>query len=200
MEHQNRSSPEHKSDDVLVERCLNGDAEAWEALVGLVRELGLKSLLGRGQWTLQDIEDVVQQTSLALLADNFRILRSYDSRRARLRTFLAGVLTRETLHYARRHFGREQLWANPPQPAGRNPTEKVLARLEAWDVFQRECSPTDAFILRLTAWGYRSEEIADILTRSLGRPITKDNVRQRRKRASDRLRSRFVDEFSKFLD
>ena len=200
MEHQSRSSHEFPNDDLLVERCLKGDAEAWKKLVELVRELGLKSLLGRSRWALQDIEDVVQQTSLALLDDDFRILRSYDSERARLRTFLAGVFTREALRYARRRFGREQLWVDPPQPAGRDATAKAVARLDAWDVIQQACSPTDALILRLTAWGYRSDEIADILTRALGRPMSKDNVRQRRKRAYDRLRSRFGDDCSDFFD
>ncbi len=199
MEHQSRSSHEHTGDDVLVQRCLAGDAAAWAALTELVRDLVTKRLQGRGQWRQQDIEDMVQQMNLALVDDDYRLLRSYDASRARFRTFLAGVLIRESGRYARRR-DREML-VDPPQQSGEGDMEeKVAAQMDVEAMFQWAGSPTDVLILRLTAWKYRAQEIADILTRSLGRPITADNVRQRRARAKERLRLRFGDKISKFLD
>ena len=199
MEHQSRSSHEHTGDNVLVQRCLAGDAAAWAALADLVRDLVTKRLQGRGQWRQQDIEDMVQQMNLALVDDDYRLLRSYDASRARLRTFLSGVLIREAGRYARKQ-GREILQPASPQPAASDMAEEVAAQVDVEEMLQWAGSPTDVLILRLTAWKYRSQEIADILTHSLGRPITADNVRQLRARAKERLRLRFGDKISKFLD
>jgi len=173
------------SDKFLVEQCLMQDPNAWATLASLVRDLAIKSLLGRYPWSPQDIDDVVQQTNLALISGDFRILRSYDANRARLRTFLAGVLTREALRYARRHFGQKKLWEDVSDI---NVSTSVDESVMIWDVVQRELSGIDALILRLSSWGYRSDEIADILSRSQGRPMSSDNVRKRRERARKKLR------------
>ncbi len=185
---------------MLVARCLKGEPDAWETLVEIVYKLGIKSLSGQGKWTMQDIEDIVQQMSIALLADDFRILRSYDPTRARLRTFLAGVLSREASRYARQQ-NRKTVLVDPLLQSGEEDVaEKVAAQVDVEEMLQWAGSPTDILILRLTAWKYRAQEIADMLTRSQGRPITAENVRQRRKRAKERLRLRFGDKISKFLD
>ena len=183
------------ADESLVKLCISGDASAWEELTSILREMALKRLSGRPLWTAQDVEDLMQQMNMALLADDFRILRSYDARRARLRTYLSGVLEREIKHYARRHFRHPQIsLENLPIEADEQ-WEEALARIDVWEQIQQALSFTDVLILRFTAEGYRAREIADILSRGMGRLITEANVRQRRKRAYQRLKKRFGAKF-----
>jgi len=178
----------HK-DEHLVTLCLDGDPNAWETLVRLICNLAQKALTGRSGWSHQDVEDLVQQVCVALLADDFRILRRYDQRRARLHTFLAGVLVREVQRYARRHFGREcgrVVSFNMLEPVAQDLAD--LDRITLWHAAQEVLAPVDVLILRLTAWGYRAAKIADVVARIQGYPMTAENVRKRRQRAVARLR------------
>jgi len=178
----------HHRDEILVALCLEGDSRAWEKLLTQLRDLACKGLRGRAQWTERDIEDVVQQTCELLMKTDCRLLRQYEPNRARLRTYLGGILTNVALRYARTHFGREQLWPDPPEPPNSTWGEINVEAITLWHVAERVLSSEDLAILRFSNQGYRSAEIADILSRIRQRPITPAAVRKRKERALQRIR------------
>lgn len=175
-------------DSILVNQCLEGDARAWREVTALLRDLAYKGWRGRAPWTEQDIEDLVQLTCEQLLKDDQRLLRVYDPDRARLRTYLAGILTKKAMHYARKHFCREMLVPDPFGPDSKEAWHDVDA-LTFWSAAERLLTHEDLLILRLSKQGYRSEEIADILTRLNQSPVTPARVRKRKQRAMERIRS-----------
>ncbi|HEY6348511.1 MAG TPA: sigma-70 family RNA polymerase sigma factor [Candidatus Angelobacter sp.] len=68
----------------LTTQCLQGGAEAWEEFLrrfhGLVVSVAVRAARRWDETSLEVIEDLVQDVYLKLGADNFRILREFESR------------------------------------------------------------------------------------------------------------------------
>jgi DNA-directed RNA polymerase specialized sigma24 family protein len=178
-----------RNDQELVFRCLAGEDEAWETLARQIRQLAC-SLHTAGQLDATlDVDDLVQEALAVSLAENCRLLRAYDSDRARISTYLAVVVRRLAIQSYRK-CARELTWGQVYGDG--EPTVSVSDHTDSitiWDAIRRALNPLDALILRYTAIGYNSEEIADLLGQAQGRPFTVEAIRQRRSRAYRRLRS-----------
>lgn len=170
----------------LVSRCLAGDEAAWRTLAGILLRLA-KSWFARRTTSYADAEDLTQQTVLALLNQDSQALRRYDASRARLSTYLAVIMVRQ----APRQSLPPPLPLDPELeellPGGSTP-EEGDDRYVIWQTGRQVLSETDLLILHLTAQGFPTTEIADVLARAHGKPFTVENVRQHRSRAITRLR------------
>lgn len=123
-------------DQALVERCVQGDREAWNQLVtryqsrllALARR-GLERI-GRSNGTAA--EDVVARVWLALVEDNHRLLRGYDAGRGTLWQYLTVVARSQLVEYCRtwQRWTRDRDASDPdavPDPrAGAFPTGILL--------------------------------------------------------------------------
>jgi DNA-directed RNA polymerase specialized sigma24 family protein len=86
------ASDEGMPDTVLVERCLVGDEEAWRSLFYRLQPVVLAHaarLLGPAASRGLEAEEVAADVWYALALHAGRTLRSFDSRRGSLATFLA---------------------------------------------------------------------------------------------------------------
>lgn len=87
----------------LLERARNlEDEEAWEEFVGHYRRF-IFYILNEMGVAAGDIEDVAQQVLLSLTKD----LSSYDSKRARFRTWLSAVIRNAALAHFRKQRNRQ---------------------------------------------------------------------------------------------
>src|SRR5205085_1309750 len=90
----------------LVDDCVAGMSGAWDAFVRryapLILAIARRSLRARGMSPApDDLEDICENTFLALVKDDFSLLRSYDDKFA-LSTFLGVVARTQAGRFARR--------------------------------------------------------------------------------------------------
>ena len=87
-------------DRVLVDRLIEGDLEAWNAVVQdhtpLLSAMAARVLSRPGESGSADVEDAVQAVFAKLWADGRRRLRTFEGR-PRLSTWLAAIARREAL-------------------------------------------------------------------------------------------------------
>lgn len=80
-------------------RLLYGEKESWEIFVSrstpLIRSVIYKTMSTYGAVDPHEAEDALQSVYIRLLKDDFRLLRSFDPRKASLSTWL-GVISRST--------------------------------------------------------------------------------------------------------
>lgn len=179
---------ESPDDEELVARCLTNQENAWETLAERLRRLACSLIASRQASSPAEVDDLVQEVLATLLADDRRLLRVYDPRRAQLTTYLAVLLQRRAAVQRRKQTREpllDQLSPNFDPPASGSDTTQ---RDDTWDLVQRALPPLDVLILRYTAMGYHADEIAVLLSHSQGRPFTAEAIRQRRSRAGQRLR------------
>ena len=91
----------------LPEALFRGDGAAWE---GFVRRYGgLVVAAVRGVAAMPgDVEDLTQEVFLRLCKDDFRLLRSYDSERAAISTWIT-IVARSTARDAMRRRRAESV-------------------------------------------------------------------------------------------
>ena len=175
-------------DQALIERCLQGDEEAWAALAALVQQL-VGGLVAAGWLDADAREDVVQEVLALLARDENRALHGFVGR-SRLSTYLGAIVVRVAQRAqsaaSRRPLGAEDLPTTDSRP--------VEDGLELWVVARQVLSATDVFILRLATEGHTSNEIASLLSRLSGRPWKAATVRQRKHRALRKLGQALSDE------
>ena len=103
-------TPEQIAEDIrpvaLVWDCIQGDSGAWDAFVRryapLILAIARRSLRARGMSPApDDLEDICENTFLALVKDDFALLRSYNDHYA-LSTFLGVVARTQAGRFARR--------------------------------------------------------------------------------------------------
>jgi RNA polymerase sigma-70 factor (ECF subfamily) len=90
----------------LVQDCISGGDGAWETFVSryspLIHAIARRSLRSRGLSPApDDLDDICENTILALVRDDFALLRSYDDRYA-LSTFVGVVARTQAGRFARR--------------------------------------------------------------------------------------------------
>lgn len=91
----------------LLQRCLAGEARAWEEWIGrfgpvIHRSVARAMRRYTGSAPGDDTSDATQEVLLRLLRDDCRLLRTYDPSRARLETWLAVVSHSTTVDLLRR--------------------------------------------------------------------------------------------------
>ncbi len=178
-------------DNVLLNGCLSNEEWAWLE----VRRMLFAFLYGVGRercgLSPGDVPDVVQETLLALLADDMHPLRQFRGR-SRLFTYLASI----ALNVCR-------TWLSRRRPSEASAEQYLLsaasgpavndALLSFWLVAEELLLPLDVQILRLDAEGYSAEEIASSLS-TTSRLLTPNNVYVRKHRALRKLRAYFQSE------
>ncbi len=162
-----------------VDAALAGDERALVRLVdhltpaiqGRVAGLLLRWSTAAGPKLAQEVEDLVQEVFVALLAGGGKVLKSWQPSRGRsLRSFVALVAERRAISILRRRGGRRSETATPPEEldrfaaegepetiaAARDLLSELLRRLET------ELSPLGWRLFRLLFVEQRSvEEICD---------------------------------------
>jgi len=93
--------------DELLAKCLTGSKWAWDAFVdryaGVIFSAVNRTLRGgRPVDDAETAEDIAQDVFLRLIKDDFRLLRSYDTGRASLTTWLTIVTRSMTIDHMRR--------------------------------------------------------------------------------------------------
>lgn len=135
----------------------SGDKAAWDKFVlrysGIVFSAVLRRLnpAGRGD----ESEDVVQDVFVRLCRDNFRLLKTYDSNRARMTTWLTVVATSSAIDHLRRSKRRGEdldsvpeslLSVEPKEPIRFKIPEGLLSERQALILemlYQREMDPAE---------------------------------------------------------
>lgn len=187
------------TDRELIDRCLQGDEEAWSTLEQWVRRLvnGLAAIHWQDP---SNREEIVQEVQVELLGDQCRALRQFDGR-SRLTTYLGAIVIRVAARW-------QQVWAlevpDPPELTEGFPDglARQFATAELWVAIQQILSPAEVIILRLGSAGYTSEEIADALSHLLNRPWTAGGDTAAQSSSAPTAAAgtgRLGDEFTKFV-
>jgi RNA polymerase sigma factor (sigma-70 family) len=133
------------AESALVAGCVAGDRLAWERLYarchrGLLRSIA--AVLGNGRDDLQLEEEIAARVWYALAADQARLLRQFDPRRASLGTYLTWIARGELSTYLRseRRRKRRETVAAENEPR----VERNLESLEpSLDEFLRTLTPKE---------------------------------------------------------
>ena len=174
-------------DKELLSRCLHGDSIAWDILREMILNLASALFSTSTNLSLIDLDDIVQETLTALLTNDCRSLRSFRGESS-LTTYLAAITRRVGWGWLGRHRGEIPLSHDNGQLCERNQW------LEMWPIIEKTLSSSEILLLRLGSEGYQAGEIAEILSRIEGYPLTADAVRQRRHRAIRRIHRALMDE------
>ena len=85
--------------DIDLQACIDGDPQAWSAFVHRTMPViaaAVRRVIRPGPAGAQELaEDVVQDVFVRLVADDYRLLKTYDAERAKLTTWLT-VVARST--------------------------------------------------------------------------------------------------------
>jgi RNA polymerase sigma factor (sigma-70 family) len=168
--------------DIDLEALNRGDKGAWNGFVRRYAGLIMSAVRGMAREG-SDLEDLVQEVFVRLCKDGFRLLKTYDSTRAGLSTWLT-IVARSTARDAMR---RRQL----PQ----TPIDAVPEALLATDATPPEklklpdglLSPRQKLVLSMIY--DRDMEVSDIAT-ALG--VDPQTVRSTHHKAMLKLRSHFA--------
>lgn len=130
-----------------LERLLLGDKAAWAPFVrryaAIIYSAINRRLAPFGR--LQDSEDVAQDVFLKLCNGNFRLLRNFDPRKAKLTTWLTIIATSTAIDHLRRNSKVTQPLDDLPEEVA-----KVEAVEKGWIKYPPDLlSPRQALVLRL---------------------------------------------------
>jgi DNA-directed RNA polymerase specialized sigma24 family protein len=167
-------------DDALVHGCLNGEAAAWAELHRLVRRLAGGLAGARFHLDVGMIEDVTQSTLENLLAHDCRALRAFRGASA-LSTYVGAIVLSVA---ARQNKSRQR---EDPLCYIENKSPSFHSRVDVDDLLHG-LSPREQLIVRLDLERYTAPEIADLLSRTGGKPVTAAAIRKCLERARRRLR------------
>ncbi len=174
-------------DEELLLECRRGAPVAWVSLRKRLSRLVPALFAAEGGLSAEDLDDIVQETLTALLADDCCALRAFRGESS-LTTYLAAIVRRVGRRWLARHRVEMPLFENDALPIEESPWQEI------WLVAEQTLASADLLLLRLGAEGYTAEEIAEILAGIEGHPLTAEAVRQRRHRAIRRLRRALQDE------
>jgi RNA polymerase sigma factor (sigma-70 family) len=115
----------------------------------------------------QDVEDLSEQISLLLLADDYRRLKTYDPAKAKLRTWLRKIVQREVSHVLQKHLAAEPIEevAKTQISVAATQEEELLTKEERalLDEAITQLTPHDQRIAWLKLNGATDEEVAQIM-------------------------------------
>lgn len=130
-----------------LERLLNGERGAWGPFVrryaAIIYSAINRRLAPFGR--MQDAEEVAQDVFLKLCNENFRLLRNFDPRKAKLTTWLTVIATSTAIDHLRRNSKVTQTLDDLPEEVA-----KVEAVEKGWIKYPPDLlSPRQALVLRL---------------------------------------------------
>ena len=179
-----REAPAGTGLDPGIAPLCRGDPVAWARfekryaprMRGAIRRTLVKH---SGERHDEDCQDLLQDVLLALCVDDFRLLRTYDPRRASLGTWL-GLVARNTAFHCLRSSARNQ--AHRVDPAGSDEGTGRLTGL--WECYPRGLlSERQSSVLRLL---YEAEMTVAEAADALG--IKEQTIRSTRHKAIRKLR------------
>ena len=170
-----------------LDRLLAGDAGAWRRFVAdvapVIYAAVRRHLVPAGR--AGEADDVAQDVFVRLCARDFKLLRSYDSARARLTTWLTIIANSAAIDHLRRQKAPMQtLDAVPESLHSVDPVEPVRIKIPA-DLL----SPRQALVLEML---YRKDMDVAEVAETLG--IDPQTVRSTHHKALTKLRSHFRDD------
>lgn len=170
------------ADGSELKALISGQNGAWDAFVRRYAGLLLSAVRGLVREGAE-AEDLVQEVLVRLCKDNFRLLKTYDSNRAGLSTWLT-IVARSTARDAQRRY-------RPPATALDEVPEAVLAvtdvHREPLKLPKDLLSPRQQLVLTLLY--ERDMDVADV-AKSLG--VDPQTVRSTHHKAMLKLRAHFA--------
>ena len=170
-----------------IARLLSGERGAWAAFVKryapVIYAAVRKRLVPAGRDT--EVEDVAQDVFVKICANDHRLLRNYDSNKARLTTWLTVIASSASIDHLRRN-------ARPTSSVDSVPEHhlSVPAKEPAWvRIPDGLLSPRQALVIELL---YNGDMTAAEVAEKLG--IDPQTVRSMHHKALQRLRARLADE------
>lgn len=177
--------------DKVLANCLQGQKWAWDAFVqryaGVIMAAVQRILSSRGLAAdLQIAEDISQDVFVRLIKNDFRLLRTYDPRRASVPTWLTIIARSSAIDFLRRRqlptvpLDQAPPIASPPSelPEPASVTEHLPAGL---------LSPRQKLILHLL---FDRQMDTPAIAKLLG--VSAQTVRSTRHKAIERLRKHFA--------
>ena len=171
-------------DTADLDRLLDGDKAAWDRFVGRFAPVIFAAVhrrlraTGRGD----DAEDVAQDVFVRLCARDFHLLRTYDSKRARLTTWLTVIASSAAIDHLRRQRGYTQPLESVPEASfAVAPKESTHLRIPA-DLL----SPRQSLILDML---YARE--MDVAEAAAALGINPQTIRSTHHKALTKLRAHF---------
>lgn len=181
--------------DVNLAACCRGDRRAWDAFVQryghVIFAAVQRTFRGRGRLTHRSatIEDIVQDVFIRLVKEDFRLLRSFDPRKAAMTTWLTLVARSTTIDHLRKApdpiVTLDESHGHPaatPRPAPSFTGESTLPALPP-DLL----SPRQKLVLTMS---FEQELAVPQIAKALR--IDEQTVRSTRHKAIEKLRKYFA--------
>ena len=173
--------------EALVQRLTSGESAAWQRFVALYARVVYaavhRRLVTAGR--MDEVEDVAQEVFLKLCRDDFKLLRSYDRKRAKLTTWLTVIATTTSID----HLRRRKLATTPIDKVPEVALSVEPRFVEKVEIPENLLSARQALIIELL---YRREmevfEVAQLLN------IEPQTVRSTHHKALEKLRAHFQEE------
>jgi RNA polymerase sigma factor (sigma-70 family) len=170
-----------------VEKLTAGDGQAWAEFLNEFLPT-VSSCVARtfrshtGEADPSDVEDTIQQVLTRLVANGYRLLRSYNSSRASLRTYLSVIATSTAIDALRRREPpAAPLDGSAPDPAARSETAPAAPEIPPGLLPPRQ----ELIMALMFQKGWDVAEIAVFLG------IKPQTVRSAKNKAVERLREHF---------
>lgn len=171
--------------DLRLSALLQGDKSAWDAFIerhaGVIYAAIRRAYAAAGR-PLDDAEDLFQDVFMRLAANDYRLLRRYDPRRAALTTFLT-VVARSTALNALR---KRQLPTETMEAAERIADDKAVPPAEPLEIPADLLSPRQRLVMALTY-----EDDLDVPEIAARLNVAAQTVRSTRHKALIKLREFF---------
>jgi len=166
-------APQNPDEAALLTRCVHGDSAAWQEFLDRFRpalQRAARATLARvlGAVREDDLESIVEGTLLAIVKDNFAVLRGFGGR-CSLGGYLQVIATRTALNHVRGERRKGWLRFRPLDAVADRPIEDPqeapdAARLDSLRKALEKLPPRDQLILKLFHLdGAQYKEIAGIL-------------------------------------
>lgn len=94
-------------DQIAIEKCINGDSRSWRELVdgyiNLVYNAAYNTVAKHNHYiNNHDIDDICQNVFVSLLANDCRVLKMYDGKKAKFSTWLTIVSRNAAIDFIRK--------------------------------------------------------------------------------------------------
>ncbi len=173
--------------EALIRRLVDGERGAWNRFVALYARVVYaavhRRLVTAGR--LDEVEDVAQEVFLKICRENFKLLRNYDRKRAKLTTWLTVIATTTSID----HLRRRNLATTPIDKVPEAVLSVEPRITETVEIPENLLSPRQALIIELL---YRREMDVSEVAEQLG--IEPQTVRSTHHKAMEKLRAHFREE------
>ncbi|WP_201352723.1 RNA polymerase sigma factor [Hydrogenimonas urashimensis] len=169
-----------------LKKLTDGDKESWERFVRtyapLIRAMVSRTMSAYGGFDAAEVDDLVQSVYTKLVREGYRLLKSYDPKRASLSTWLGLVSRSTTIDYLRSRKRHLPLKEETASPIDRDREEERI------DLPKGLLSARQELVLRLL---FDKEMDPDEVADFLG--VEVQTVRSTKHKALERLRRYYKD-------